>query len=210
LVRPERHFSCIILFPTETSTFFKAAIEGNFKEGVDQQVKMLEESEETFEHFVHWLYRGGSREEITPLDEVSECAARIKETIDLYVLADKVGCPALERDMVREFYLLLGGLVYTFPMESVEYLYGLPISAAPLRDMTVAYYVWEIETRLYTWSKNLQSLLARFPEFTKAVLIEMSTRYGLLDAHSPFDRSMDIYLSKYLITDGRASGGKWN
>jgi hypothetical protein len=159
-------------------------------------------------HFVRWLYSGASREEITPLSEDSECAARIKETIDLYVFADKVGCPALEREMVGEFLLLLSGPLFDFPIESVEYLYGLPINAEPLIEMTVAYYVWEIDTDTYARSKNLQSLLARLPEFTKAVLIEMSTRYGLLDTHSPLDRSMDFYLSKYQITVGRESGGK--
>jgi len=195
-------------FLTETSTFFKAAIEGNFKEGVDQEVTMPEESEQTFEHFVRWLYSGGYREETMPLGGESEWAARIKEIIDLYVFADKVGCLALEHDMAREFYLLVKGPLSFLPVESVDYLYGLPISAELLREITVAYFVWKVKTAFYTTSKILQTLLARLPEFTKAVLIEMSARYGQEDARDPFEEGVDFYLAKHRITDGQKSGGK--
>jgi BTB/POZ domain len=199
-------------FLAETSTFFKAAIEGNFKEAVDQQITMSEECEETFERFVRWLYSVGYREEeIMRIRGESELAARFKEIIDLFVFADKIGCLALEHDMVRDFYFLLDDYLGIFPLESVNYLYGVPVGAELLREMTVPYFVWEVNTSFYTTSENLQSLLARLPEFTKAVLIEMSARYGEMDAENPFFEGVTFYLDKHSEkhrnTDGLKSGG---
>jgi BTB/POZ domain len=198
-------------FLAETSTFFRAAIEGNFKEAVDQQITMSEECEETFERFLRWLYGSGNPGLITRVSEESEYAARLKATIDLYVFADKVGCLALEHDMVRDFFSLLDSPPSIFPSEFVDYLYGLPVGAELLREMTVAFFVWKVETRLYVTLDTIQSLLARWPEFTKAVLIEMSARYGEEDAKNPFVEGVMFYLDKHSEklqnTDGRESGG---
>jgi hypothetical protein len=185
-------------FLTETSTFFKAAIGGNFKGAVGQQVKMPGGGEATFEHFVRWLY-SGCREKVTPTEDIftaGTTAANIKDIVGLFVLGDKVGCQELKHDMVRQYHLLLDSVVPVIPLESIEYLYGRPISTEPLREMTVAYFVWIIPTQLYKTGEALGELLAKLPEFTKEVLIEMGSRYGVRKAINPLKKGVNCFLAK--------------
>ncbi|ERF70748.1 hypothetical protein EPUS_05100 [Endocarpon pusillum Z07020] len=183
-------------FLTEASAFFKAAITGNFKEATANAIKLPEECVETFEHFVRWLYRG-CRDELIPTNDLSICGARIKNIIDLYVFADKIGCQELKQVMVRELYLLVlksGSLCY--PLDSVGYLYSRPITAEPLREITVAFYVWYINIESFEANEDVGELLVKAPEFAKEVLIEMSRRYGKKKATNPLEKGVDHFLGK--------------
>jgi BTB/POZ domain len=116
---------------TEASTFFKAAVDGNFKEAAENEVKMPEESRDTFEHCVRWLYFGLPSDD-TPPDDTSAVVAKIKQIVDSYVFGDKIGCPALKIDMVRAFYNLASFEKLAFPYASINYIYGAPIRVVPL------------------------------------------------------------------------------
>ena len=182
-------------FLTEASPFFKAAITGNFKEAAAREVKLLEEREEMFEHFVRWLY-SGCVEEFTPTNDSSICAARIKETIDLYIFADKVACQGLKRAMIRKFYLLVDSRPFVFPVDSVEYLYSRPITAEPLREITVLFWVWYGSVGIFKKKQDVQNLLAKAPEFAQEALIEMSRRFGQEDSTNPLEDGVDYFLAK--------------
>jgi hypothetical protein len=137
--------------------------------------------------------------EVTPTEDIftaETTAANIKDIVDLFVLGDKVGCQELKHDMVRQYHLLLDSVVPVIPLESIEYLYGRPISTEPLREMTVAYFVWIIPTQLYKTGEALGELLAKLPEFTKEVLIEMGSRYGVRKATNPLKKGVNYFLAK--------------
>ena len=44
----------------EVSSYFKAALEGQFQEAETQTIKMVDEDAATFEYFQLWLYSGTS------------------------------------------------------------------------------------------------------------------------------------------------------
>lgn len=50
----EKQFTIPKALLTQRSTFFKAALEGGFKEAIEQQVKLPEADEEIFEIYVQW------------------------------------------------------------------------------------------------------------------------------------------------------------
>ncbi len=183
-------------FLSAASTFFKAAITGKFEEASANEIKLPEDCAETFEHFIRWLY-SGCKEDPTPTEDRSICSARIKRIIDLYVFADKIGCQELQQEMVRDLYhLAVESRPFNCPVDSVEYLYSCPIPAEPLREITVALWVWYIDVGVYKKEACVQSLLARAPEFAQEALIEMSRRFGEEEATNPLKSGVDHFLAK--------------
>ena len=180
-------------FLTEASTFFKAAITGNFQEASANEIKLPEERVMTFEYFVRWLYRG-CRDELAPTDDSDFCNGRIKNIIDLYVFADKIGCQELKQALVRELYFLaVESRPFCYPVDSVEYLYSCPITAEPLREITVAFWVWYIDIEVF---EDVGEMLVKAPEFAKEALIEMSRRFGKKEVTNPLKKGVDHFLGK--------------
>lgn len=94
------------LLLTNESTFFASALDGNYKEAAENEVKMPEEDPATFEYFVQWLYHG-LHDRHTATCDVSAHTTSVKEIVNLYVLGDKIGCLALKKDVVSDFYHLV-------------------------------------------------------------------------------------------------------
>ncbi len=183
-------------FLSAASTFFKAAITGKFKEATTNEIKLPEESAETFEHFVRWLY-GGCKEDLTPTEDPSICGAKIKRIIDLYIFADKIDCQELKQEMVRELYhLVVESRPFAYNHDSVEYLYSRPIAAEPLREITVAFWVWYCDVEVFKTEVSVQNLLAKAPEFAQEALIEMGRRFGQEGATNPLESGVDYLLAK--------------
>jgi hypothetical protein len=76
----------------EYSTFFAAALNGNFAEGKTHCVALPEEDPDIFQIFVQWLYRGGalSRSDSRVCREFPETHIRA------WALGDKLGCSKLQ------------------------------------------------------------------------------------------------------------------
>ena len=76
----------------ETSKFFRAALLGKFKEGLEQTVPLPEDDPKVFDQFVNWLYTG-------------KTTLTLNDTnLDLFILADKIDAARLKNDIV-DFYL---------------------------------------------------------------------------------------------------------
>ena len=70
------------------STFFTAALEGGFAEGISRIITLREENPDIFQHFVVWLYFGG--DQIAASDQGSLAC--------LWALGDRLGCPLMQDD----------------------------------------------------------------------------------------------------------------
>jgi BTB/POZ domain len=119
----EQTFSVHKPLLTETSTFFKAALDGNFKEAAENEVKLLEEAGEVFEQFFRWLYFGFLTEG-PPTNDVKLCTAKMKMVVDLFVLGDKIGCTALRNHAIRNYYSLIESRPFTFPVRPLSIFMG--------------------------------------------------------------------------------------
>ena len=70
------------------STFFTAALEGGFAEGISKNVTLPDEDPDMFEYFVEWLYVGD--------DQAAAWEAEF--LVPLWTLGDRLGCPLMQDD----------------------------------------------------------------------------------------------------------------
>ena len=71
------------------STFFTAALEGGFAEGLSKNITLPEENPGIFKYFVGWLYTG------------SDPIAKLQDqdfVVPLWFLGDLLGCPLMQDD----------------------------------------------------------------------------------------------------------------
>ena len=74
------------------STFFTAALQGGFAEGLSKNVKLPQEDAEIFKYFVEWLYVG-----------YDQAAAFEPEfLVHLWTLGDRLGCSLMQNDAMRK------------------------------------------------------------------------------------------------------------
>ena len=68
------------------STFFTAALESGFAEGISKIITLPEENPDIFKYFVEWLYVGYDKSLLTGTDFL----------VPLWALADRLGCPLMQ------------------------------------------------------------------------------------------------------------------
>ena len=179
----EQKFSVHKSLLTEASAFFKASLDGNFREAAQNEVNMPEENVHVFEVFLHWLYFGFPPED-TQTEKAIAHTAEIERIVDLYVLGDKIGCQELKRDMVKSLYHLVESDGFSFPHAAIEHIYDAPIVIAPLRRVTAAFLVWIVGPSKLADHEKLDLLFKCQPELTHDVLKEVCMRFsdsGALD-----------------------------
>lgn len=76
------------------------------------------------------------------------------------------------------------------------YLYSRPITAEPLREITVACWVWLGDLEVFEANEDVGELLVKAPEFAKEALIEMSRRFGKREGTNPVEKGVDHFLRK--------------
>ncbi|KAL8761613.1 MAG: hypothetical protein Q9184_002288, partial [Pyrenodesmia sp. 2 TL-2023] len=82
----------------ETSPFFEAAFNRHFREKVGT-MNLVEDDLHAFEHFVQWAYE---RDMDIPLeDDKDRFMARMRELIEVHLLADKYDIPALKNHIIQ-------------------------------------------------------------------------------------------------------------
>lgn len=173
----------------EASPWFRAALNGNFKEAASGRVMMLEDDRGQVEYFVQWLYFGPANE-MTPAHGPGR-TARIKRIVDQYVFADKVECLALMKDMIRAFFdLLMKSDGPVLSREAIHYIYDASKKTLPLRRITALYYAWFMgpdEWRQPMWLKIADEV----PEFGNKVSLAMFEKHGEYGASIPLGNYID-------------------
>jgi hypothetical protein len=133
-------------FLCDASAFFKAALKAGFKETGSQKIEFPEDTTETFELFLSWLYaqeyKGMDEELLKKPDTASQ--AEMERFMDLFIFADKVGAQDLKRQMVdKHFKICKKEGLYAVPgIEMVTELYGQTTQACALRRLWIAMHVW--------------------------------------------------------------------
>jgi hypothetical protein len=88
---------------THYSDFFRAALNGKFKEAEEKRITLHDEEPVVFESFVHWLYHSNFPTQVR--DEhgkpIEEWTANLRPRIDLYIhlfiLSDKLSIKELDK-----------------------------------------------------------------------------------------------------------------
>ena len=87
------------------SSFFKAALTGNFKEAKDGVVHLEDEEIELFTCFHEWLYTKRFIPVVIPVD-CGSLQSRWLTLLKLYVFGDRRDIPRLQNDVINEMILM--------------------------------------------------------------------------------------------------------
>jgi hypothetical protein len=126
-------------FLCDVSAFFKAALKAGFKESACQKVKLPEDTTETFELFLSWLYAQEYKGMDEKLFKTPDAANReeLERFMDLFIFADKVGAQALKRQMVNKYFGICRkeGLYAVPGIQTVSRLYERTTQTCALRRL---------------------------------------------------------------------------
>ena len=130
----------------QVSSYFDAALNGKFKESVDDEISMPHQEHHLFNHFVEWVY--SNQIDLPKLNGEGSHDNDVWETFSkLYLLARYLQCPGFgnslldsvphERKEVGRDFCLPPGDVLTM-------VYDGTIEGCGLRRYFVALYVWKM------------------------------------------------------------------
>ena len=133
-------------FLCDVSSFFKAALKAGFKESGCRKVELPEDTTETFELFLSWLYAQEYKGMDEKLFKTPDTASRkeLERFMDLFIFADKVGAQGLKRQMVNKHFRICRkeGLYAVPGIQTVTELYGRTTQTCALRRLWTAMHVW--------------------------------------------------------------------
>lgn len=113
-------------------SFFQAALEGGFKEALEQTIEMPEADVGAFKQFLVWLYSGQFPD---PMASSTE-EANWDLFVQLYIFAETYGIPALQNDSI-DVLCKLWELGDMFPSDIIKKAYKATPSNSPLRKFMV-------------------------------------------------------------------------
>lgn len=114
-----------------SSDYFRAALDGAFKEAAEQRIELLEDDPKIFERFQLWLYTGkvfDRGEKSTALDH--------SMLVDIYVFAESRCIPGLQNHLVDTIIRKSAREAF-YLRPSDGNMYSNTASSSPLRELAV-------------------------------------------------------------------------
>ena len=110
---------------TSKSTFFTAALEGGFAEGLSKSVALPEEDPNLFENYVEWLYVG-----------FNENAEWDEDTlVDQWTLGDRLGCPLMQDDVMCKLIKYYEDNI--IDLDTLEKIYEVSAAGSKIRQYVI-------------------------------------------------------------------------
>jgi hypothetical protein len=173
----------------ESSSFFKAALDGPFKEAAESKVTLPEDDPDVFEQFLQWIYTKAYN--ILPLADTSSetLCKQSGQYIRLYVFAEKTQVEPLKHHILRQLFAFHQRFrkVQTVTYESVEFAYDHTPPKSALRRLLVGMFIW-------TDAKIDSKAISAIPEFAGEVATGLQQRVHVPSSVDPFTSSIDIFL----------------
>ncbi len=124
----------------QRSAYFKAALNGNFKEAEDGIVGLNDEDPHLFQIFNQWLYTGALLFDSQDLDPDEKNSAQWSAMLNLYVFAEKRVIPRLQNDLIDTMWKFF--LEDYFPAIEVIPAWDQTAKSSPLHAFLVDLYVF--------------------------------------------------------------------
>jgi hypothetical protein len=122
------------------SSYFKAALGGNFKESKEGFVSLEDETEQTFKLFLSLAVLAKM------VGEVGREHKGWLELAELFVFADKRGAPKLKNRIIDEI-VARNIQLRIVPVTVVPYVYANTLESSPLRKLLVDLVAWDIDVQ---------------------------------------------------------------
>ena len=126
------HLHCDLL--CERSDFFRAAFRGHFKEAEAEELTLLDETVESFELLVAWLY-GASLKSIPSEDKFTTY-------LELVILARKLCLEHLQNETMDHVLRFYRTSLPTVDFHTIRWIYENTLEGDPLRRLTIRCASW--------------------------------------------------------------------
>ncbi|KAI9720198.1 MAG: hypothetical protein M1812_003016 [Candelaria pacifica] len=163
------------------SAFFDKAFDGKFKEGQEGMMYLPKDDPVPFEIVVTWLYRQ-SIDEIPTTGDV-EAYASLEQTVDLYILADKLCINTLKNMAMDRLQrgLLSGNRIIDTECTKV---YKSTLADSPLRRFVARLTAWDLQGH---WNTKLSEYVNEEADldFAKDIIELLRNRSSIPDPRNP-------------------------
>ena len=135
-----------------SAPYFKAALEGGFKESKDQVLKLPDDDPVVFSHFQLWLYTGNIIESHEFPKDISW-----KVLIDLYLFGDVRGIPRLQNEAI-DLFIEKNKAMKVIPNDNFNFIYENTVDGSPLRKLIVDMMTFNAVLTESQWFDEKQAL----------------------------------------------------
>lgn len=126
------------------SAYFKAALNGNFKEAEDGVVILDDEDPHLFQVFNEWLYTGEFFFDCQGSDLDEKNSAQWSAMLDLYIFPEKRVIPKLQNDLVDTMWKFAQEM-HHYPSIEVTPAWAQTAKTSPLHTFLVDLYVYHAD-----------------------------------------------------------------
>ena len=194
----------------DASSFFKAALTGDFKESSDKTMQFPEDDENTFSLFIDWLYhqrqemlalppddQEDSDDEDNEVDNVEKKEnGRYTAAFKLFVFAERYHVPDLKR-LLTKMLFADGATRRAGPFNtSIDYLYAHTAQSTGIRRLVADWHAWRMDP-VYFQRRNFRAFLERHPEFSADINLSYAKNLRRGSNYNPFGGAMpDEYMDE--------------
>ena len=114
------------------STFFTAALEGGFAEGLSKSVALPEEDPGVFKNFIEWLYVGFAQSAEWDGDGL----------VLTWILGDRLGCLLMQNDVMCKLIKYYDGIHIT--VETLKRIYELSTPESKIRRYVIGQCLFDV------------------------------------------------------------------
>ena len=124
------------------SSYFRAALDGSFAEGLTQQIELPEDDVTVFEYFHAWLYSPIGQKFIPSASEIDPYTTDIDSELlfDLYIFADVRDIPLLQNYTI-DAIIYKGEFTDTIFGPLIHHVYDHTTLSSPLRKLLVDWWM---------------------------------------------------------------------
>ncbi|KAF2112096.1 hypothetical protein BDV96DRAFT_602551 [Lophiotrema nucula] len=115
------------------STFFKAALNGNFSEGVSGKVTLPDDKPDVFQAVYNWI----NTRRLDPKEADLHVHLSYRDACEIWVFADAKGMPLVGNAAIDYLFAKASQNVYSFPYELISYVYANTMVGSSLRRFLV-------------------------------------------------------------------------
>lgn len=168
-----------------SSPVFEAMINGPFREGKQNVIRLPDDSSNAFAVFAHWLYSGELPEE----SEDDSGASLLQVHLEAFVFGDKYGLLTFKQMNYKRVLVVLKGYFWP-PVEFIELLYSYYGVTSKIQNYFVDHFTYVVSNSRalptdVEWFKEVGGCV---PEFALAVATAMVER-RMMHRPSPEDNS---------------------
>ena len=160
------------------STFFTAALEGGFAEGLSKSVTLPEEDPDLFENYVEWLYVGFNESAEWDVDML----------IDQWSVGDRLGCPLMQDDVMCKLIKYYEDAVIN--LDTLQKIYEVSAAGSKIRQFVIDQCLYDIRQTFINLTVA-QSIYEQFLEKNEDFAQELGKATILLADRVPNNPSRD-------------------